>query len=252
MKRSQAPDSSKLLNARTVVWRLLGTISLALVPPLAMAGEPADALPTVTRSSVARAQAKASQPPVTLPAQTEFPIKILSGLHSRVSQPGDPVVATLTEPVYLRGEFALPAETLLVGRVTRVRPATRFRRPAELTIRFEQVALPDGEIEPIRGVLVAFEGPRHLKTRLESEGYLKGEGPLAGKRLGARLIPLAALATLKVVLPHSAAASVALPAGGAGVLAYLLIWPKGHEVHVPPETPCRIRLIYPLTVYSAT
>lgn len=252
MLESHVTNPTRPANARTCVWRLLGTVCLALVPPLAMAGEPAGPLSTPGRNSLVRGQTNSSSTPVTLPAQTEFPVKILSGLHSRVSHVGDPVAADLCQPVYFRGELALPVDTLLFGRVTRVRPARRFHQPAELTIRFERAVLPDGETEPIRAVLVALDSARQLGTHLDAEGYLKGATPLTWKSLGIRLLPLGALATLKVALPHTAAASLSLPVGGAGVLAYLLIWPKGNEVHVPPGTPCRIRLIYPLTVHAVT
>ena len=39
-----------------------------------------------------------------------------------------------------------------------------------------------------------------------------------------------------------------LPATGSALLAYEVFWPRGNEVHVPPETCARIRLSYPLTV----
>jgi hypothetical protein len=50
------------------------------------------------------------------------------------------------------------------------------------------------------------------------------------------------------VATGAAAASVGLSVAGAAAVGYELLWPKGHEVNVPPETQCLLRLNYPLTV----
>jgi hypothetical protein len=36
--------------------------------------------------------------------------------------------------------------------------------------------------------------------------------------------------------------------GGVALLGYAALWPKGNDVNVPPQTQCRIRLNYPVTV----
>ena len=41
---------------------------------------------------------------------------------------------------------------------------------------------------------------------------------------------------------------VGLPATGGGLVGFELLWPRGNDVHVPPETRARIRLNYPVTV----
>jgi hypothetical protein len=41
---------------------------------------------------------------------------------------------------------------------------------------------------------------------------------------------------------------MSLSIAGAAVIGYEILWPKGHEVNLPPETRCLMRLNYPLTV----
>jgi len=43
-------------------------------------------------------------------------------------------------------------------------------------------------------------------------------------------------------------ASLALPLGGAALISYEALWRRGREVNMPPDTQCRLRLNYPLTV----
>jgi hypothetical protein len=82
---------------------------------------------------------------VTVPADTEAAIEMLSGLHTRVSHVDDPIEARLLKPVYVQGRVALPYGTLLEGHVTRVRPAGHLHRPAEMSFRFDSISLPDGQ-----------------------------------------------------------------------------------------------------------
>ena len=43
-----------------------------------------------------------------------------------------------------------------------------------------------------------------------------------------------------------------IEAAGAAAIGYEILWPKGHDVNLPPETRCLIRLSYPLTVRVST
>ncbi len=199
-------------------------------------------LPTVNTS-----QAHLSST-VTIPAETEVAAQLLSGIHTRVSHVDDPVKAELLKPVYVNGRVALPFGTLLDGRIIRIRPARRLHRPAELTLRFEEITLPDGQAEMITGVLASLDRSQSLKTRLDSEGYLEGAPGLSWKALIGGLVAGGTFATVKAAIAGSAALAYVAPATGTALVGYTLLWPRGNDVHLPPETRCRIRLSYPLTV----
>lgn len=199
---------------------------------------------------ISRTSGLTSAPTVTIPAETEATVQVLSGIHTQVSHVDDPIKARLLRPVLVNGQVALPAGTLFDGRVTRIRAAGRLHRSAELALRFEQITLPDGQVEPIAAALSALDNPRRTNTRLDSEGYLRGGRSVSWKSVAGGLAALGAFATVKATIASASAAAFwpALPLGGTALLGYEMLWRRGSDVHLPPQTPCRIRLDYPLTV----
>ncbi|MGO9275861.1 MAG: hypothetical protein ACLQOO_37395 [Terriglobia bacterium] len=197
------------------------------------------------------AVASAESTSVTVPAETEADIQLLSGVHTRVSHVNDRIEARLIKPVVIGGQVALPPGTVLDGRITRVRSSGRFHRAGELGFRFEQITLPDGESEPVRAVLAALDHAGSLHVKLDSEGYLKGTSGLSWKGITGGLFAFGAFGTAKLALAGAGAAWPILPGVGTGLLGYEFLWPRGHDVSLPPDTQCRIRLNYPVTVRVA-
>ncbi|HEV2494358.1 MAG TPA: hypothetical protein VG204_14930 [Terriglobia bacterium] len=189
-------------------------------------------------------------PTLTVPASTEADVELLSGIHTRISSVDDPIRAMLVNPVFVDGRIALPSGTLLDGRITQVRAARRFHRPGELSFRFEQVTLPDGETEPLSAVLERLETPL-AKLRIDSEGHLKGTRGFSWKALTGGFGALGAFAGVKYAIAGAGALTTVLPATGSALLGFEMLWPRGNDVHVPPDTRCRVRLNYPLTVRVA-
>ena len=194
----------------------------------------------------ARQYASSSDSPLTLtiPAETRATVQLLSGIHTRFIRVDDPIKAQLVQPVVIEGKVALPSGTLLDGRVTRVRTAGRANRPAELALRFNQVTLPDGDVEPIAAVLAV--APPH--TRLDREGYLKGARSLSWEGVAGGFFAISSFVVAKAAFAGSAAFWPILPAAGTALLGYEFLWHRGSDVHLPPQTACQIRLDYPLTV----
>jgi len=194
----------------------------------------------------ARQYAPSSDSPLTLtiPAETRATVELLSGIHTRFIRVDDPIKAQLMQPVVIDGKVALPSGTLLDGKVTRVRPAGRANRAAELALRFNQVTLPDGDVEPIAAVLAV--APPH--TRLDREGYMKGARSVSWEGVAGGIVAIGSYALAKATFASSAAFWPILPAAGTGLLGYELLWRRGSDVHLPPQTACQIRLDYPLTI----
>jgi hypothetical protein len=67
----------------------------------------------------------------------------------------------------------------------------------------------------------------------------------------AGLLGLGTLAGLETQLAGAAALGATLPLGGGAVLSYAFFWPRGSDVHLPPDTCFRIRFHDPLTVRVA-
>jgi len=184
---------------------------------------------------------------VTVPAETQLSIQMLSGIHTRVNHPNDLVTARVLKPVYVDGHIALPSGSILDGRITMIRKSGHVHRPAELRLRFDEVVLPDGQAEPMAGVLASLQKSSNPDLRLDAEGHFTGGRARSWKTLigGAGL---GSFGAIRAVATGAAAASVGLSVAGAAAVGYELLWPKGHEVNLPPETQCRVRLNYPLTV----
>jgi hypothetical protein len=186
---------------------------------------------------------------VTVPAETEADIQFLSALHTRITQISEPVRAQLLKPIFVNGKMALPSGTLLDGRVITVRPAARLRRPGELALRFEQITLPSGETEPLSAMLTSLDPRAAPHVHLDLEGDLKGTRGLGWKEIAGSLLAVGTVGAAKLGFAGSGTAMGPwLPVTGGAVLGYEILWHKGNEVHVPPDTSARIRINHSLTV----
>jgi hypothetical protein len=172
---------------------------------------------------------------------------MLSGIHTRVNNANDLVSARLLQPVYVGGRVVLPSGSILDGRITMIRKSGHVHRPAELGLRFDEIVLPNGQAEPMAGVLAALEKPGKLDLHLDAEGHVTGGRALSWKTLIGG-VGLGSFGAIKAAASGAAAASMSLSLAGVAAIGYELLWPKGHEVNLPPETRCLIRLSYPLTV----
>jgi hypothetical protein len=185
---------------------------------------------------------------VTVPADTEAAIEMLSGLHSRVSHVDDPIEARLTRAVYVEGRLALPFGTLLQGHVARVQAAGHMHHGAEMTLRFDEISLPDGQSAPISAIISSAKGNGLLNVRVDDEGNLKGSRGFSFKRILGGVAGVGTFTTLRAAMAGAATLAYSLPASGAAFVGYEFLVPRGNEVHVPPETQFRIRLNNPVTV----
>jgi len=231
--------------------KLLSTFAVLILLSSALSAQDARWPSALTpRSNAQPASPSKLEPAATLtvPADTEAAVTMLSGLHTRVNQVNDPVTARLRQAVYVDGQIAFPPGSLLNGRVTRIQLAGHMHRPAELGFRFESITLPDGETEPISAVLAALDKPGLQKARLDSEGTLIGTRGFSLKGLAGGVAALGIFGVGKAAIASSSAVGTFVPLGGAAVLGYAALWPRGNDVNVPPQTNCRIRLNYPVTV----
>jgi hypothetical protein len=230
----------KILTAITVV-------GFFAITALAQEGEVPLALPHRSGPGPTRAESSRPRETVTVPAETQVSIQVLSGIHTQVNHTNDLVTARLLKPVYVQGRLALPSGSILDGRITMIRNSGHVHRPAELGLRFDKIVLPDGQAEPMAGVLVVMDKSRKLDLHIDAEGHLTGGRALSWKTLLGG-VGLGSFGAIKAVASGATAVSMTLSLAGAAAVGYEILWPKGHEVNLPPETPCLIRLNYPLTV----
>ncbi len=186
---------------------------------------------------------------LTVPAETEVKVQVLSGIHTQINHVNDPVIAEVLKPVFVEGKLALPTGSLLDGHITMIRNAGHMHRAAELGMRFDRITLPDGQEKPVAAVLAALEHPDMLDIHLDSEGRVTSNHNVSWRAVAGGFTALGAFGALKLAAVGSAGATIALPLGGAALISYEALWRRGREVNMPPDTQCRLRLNYPLTVH---
>jgi hypothetical protein len=217
------------------------------ITALAQEGEVPVALPHRSSPGPTRTESSMPRETVTVPAETQVSIQMLSGIHTQINHANDLVTARLLQPVYVDGRVALPSGSILDGRITMIRNSGHVHRPAELGLRFDKIVLPDGQAEPMAGVLVVMDKSSKLDLHIDAEGHLTGGRALSWKTLIGGVGP-GSFGAIKAVASGATAASMSLSLAGAAAIGYEILWPKGHDVNLPPETRCLIRLNYPLTV----
>jgi len=162
----------------------------------------------------------------TIESETRTRIVLQSQLSSKVNEPGDPISAVLDEPVYVNGELLLPRGTEFHGRVTQATPAGRGQKNGQISIIFEQIRMPWGDV-PVSVAMTAIDDWSHDEKLKAND-----EGKVSGSRSGER--------TAKNV---ERGATI----GGAGALATVLLT-KGGDVRVAPGAVFRIKFVKPLTL----
>lgn len=183
-----------------------------------------------------------------IPATTLVKARLISGMHTLVSHVNDPVLAQITEPLYINGHLALPVGTLFDGHITSIRRPKLMRQNGKICFRFDHVTLPDGEELPASAVITRLENSKGLKGRLDSEGNIEGHRQGSWKSFLAGALGVGGLTAAKIIIASSTALTVAAPASAAGFVGYELFLRRGSNVNVPPMTRCRIRLITSLRI----
>ena len=167
---------------------------------------------------------------LTVPAETEVKVQVLSGIHTQINHVNDPVVAEVLRPVFVEGRLALPSGSLLDGHITMIRNAGHMHRAAELGMRFDRITLPDGQEKPVAAVLAALEHPERLDIHLDSEGRVTSNRSMSCKNLAGGFGAIGAFGALKIAAVGSAGATLALPLGGAALISGACRRPKEESV----------------------
>jgi hypothetical protein len=231
---------NRLFSAIVVIVSLVAaTRAQEVLPPLE--------LPHRDGQGLARIESTKQSETLTVPSETQVSVEMLSGIHTKINRAEDLVTARLVQPVYVNGRVALPSGSILDGHIMTIQNAGFVHRPAKLRLRFDKIVLPDGQAESIAGVIARLDKSQKLDLRIDAEGYLASGRTLSWKALlgGAGI---GGFGAIRALASGVTTASMSLSLVGAGVIGYEILLPKGHEVNVPPETHCLVRLNYPLTV----
>lgn len=199
-----------------------------------------------------------------IPAGTEMQLSLRDPLSSKLSEPGDEVIATIRRDVVIDGRTVLKQGTEIIGRVTLAESAKRPFKGGRLHITFERIRL-DGQEQKITAVIKsASDFTRDEKIKGDGEGTLKG-GKDGGKLLS-NVGTAAGIGSIGVTIAILASASDrgyyggfgyggissgAAIAGasvlGASVVTGVLLT-KGKEVRLDERAIIRLKLERPIAI----
>ena len=113
----------------------------------------------------------------SVPAGTHCRIVLLGDVSASHSRPGDLVTARILEPVLLNEKVAIPAGSLVHGKVVKQTPPRMLSRAGSLYLTFTEITLPEGSRMQIAAYPAGAELNERSHTRIDREGGLHGERP---------------------------------------------------------------------------
>ncbi len=122
--------------------------AMALLCPLSLLGERND-LPEQTTAEDALAEDPV--PDIVVPAGTHVPLVMINSISSKHSQAGDPVYLESVYPVVVDGRILIPAGSHVSGQVMSAKRPGRVNGRGKLSVRLEQMILPNGVIRSLIG-----------------------------------------------------------------------------------------------------
>jgi hypothetical protein len=183
--------------------------------------------------------------------------KLTEDLNSKTAKKGEPVKAVVTEPVLGKNdEVEVPQGTVLVGKVTQVKPAGRWGRNGTLRFAFHEMQFPAGFTQAVHGSPKSVDTDQRQSLAMDAEGGVTPQrnsvilpmamGWLAGTTIhedeatvlqtGAASNGFALLGRVAALSARSAYFAGALGAVATARATYTGFIGRGTDVDFPPNT----------------
>lgn len=186
-----------------------------------------------------------------VPSGTKIPIIIDTPVDSDTSQEGDEFTARTAEDLMIDGNTALPAGSVIKGRIARLNPPKHMGRSGSVALKFDTVTTPDNRQIPIVANLVAHGGVVHARRGLKDVALDTttfalptaaglGIGLLAGGSSSTTTTTTTGTSTSDG-MSQGAAMAIGVAVGAAVGVAILAI-KKGKKVDVRPGDELKIEL----------
>jgi hypothetical protein len=166
-----------------------------------------------------------------LPAGTSFTSSLQNTLSSGKNHVGDPFRLRTVLAKHVDGQMAVPAGSTIKGHVSYVDGAGRVAGGAKLTLRFDEIELPDGTSYPVSATPLRMEG----KGDAKESAIEIGGGAIAGGILGG-------------ILGHGSGDVAKGAAAGAVVGTGVAVATKGDQIVLGTGQKIRVTLDAPLRV----
>ncbi len=222
-----SPRATGYRNQRSSSQNSSGDSGLRTTVPASSGGE------SVATSAPAAPAAPAPPPKVTIPAGTQFSIRLTEELSSEKAQVGDVFHGSISAPITIDDQTVVPTTADVEGRVVDVKSAGRFAGKSDLILQLTRLKM--------NGRSYAIQTDQWSK-----EGSSRGKATAAKVGTGA-----AAGAILGGIFGGGKGAAIGAAAGagaGTGVSAAT----KGQQIVLRPEAVISFTLTGPLTVTPGT
>jgi len=185
---------------------------------------------------------------ITLPQGTVIPIVLADYLNTRNSQVGDVFYADTVYPIWIQQKLVIPKGSNIRGSVMEVTRPGRIKGKGRLTIRFDDVLLPNGVRHTLNAALRGTHGPGEETIDRRSES-IEGSGS-AGEDVGTIVGTAASGTLLGTVIgigPGRPGAGSAIGAG-VGVAAGVaqVLFSRGPDLVINPGTRFDLELRQPM------
>ena len=102
---------------------------------------------------------------------TKLHARLITEVSSATATRGTPIEAVLTKPVFNAAhELLLPANSRIIGKVTRAKPAGKLHHNGELRVVFEKIEIPENRVQTMRGSLEGVEVESSANMKIDNEG----------------------------------------------------------------------------------
>jgi hypothetical protein len=218
--------------------------------------------PAVIESSSGESAAPKEQPQETAPAKilqgyiqvvpsgTKIPMIIDTAIDSDTSQEGDELSARTSEDLVIDGKVALPAGSIVKGRIATLNEPKTMNRSGSIAIKFDSVTTPDNKQVPLVATIVAKEGVIHARRGMKDIAIDMSAvaAPLAlGLGIGALVTNSSSDTTSSNSMSRVQTAAIG-GAIGLAVGAIVLCAKKGKKVEVRPGDEIKIELVEDLSM----
>ena len=210
--------------------QLSGALTLALLAGSLLACKQQES-PTAPagRTASERAAARPKPQPITLPAETELRVSLLTRLSSDDNAAGDTFEGTLTEPVLLNGKEVIPKHAKVWGKVSNTVKSGRLKQRAELWATLTAIEAKGKKYNVSTSTAGEKEG-----SKAKRDIILIGGGTGAGAAIGGAAGG-----------GKGAGIGAAIGAGAGTAIAAAT---GKRDIVYPPETVILFRLSEPLTI----
>jgi hypothetical protein len=168
-------------------------------------------------------------PPVVIPAGTAITIRLSQAIDAKTSKAGDRFIATVAQPVALKGKTVIPQTSPARGQVVEAASAGKIKGEGKLSVRLTEISI-QGVVYPVSTIVLSSETKSKGKRSAAMIGGGAGAGALIGGLAGG----------------GKGAAIGALAGGAAGTAGATMTGNK--QVGFPAESVLTFELTKPITL----